>query len=645
LADAIPSASAPLLAAQAQNGQQGVQAYQDAIKSLGDQRQAAVQQAMQESALRGSPAGSMGSIQSTMTAPYDQRIASLTQGQANYTAADAARQGRMDDYMNSVQATRSFIPLEAQASVAPILAQSQGALALSAQNAAQGRQQSGLDFQLTMAKMQAAAQAQQIAQANAARKAAAAKQQTLNQSQLGGILGGNVASSLSDAANTVTQMIAADEQKRRTAGMAATAASRLPPSQDAAAHQAAADAQTAQLAAAYGGRGLAQAKTTALAAAAGQAVTQQQGTGTGGGVAAPSASPQLPPLVRPPGSTAAEWQRYQDYMNQLRANQGPMSANPGFVQQSTQVQTPLTAAQMAAVRLAALQAPPTPAVTRQQNQYQGYLNTAKTTQQQVGQFGLQRLLQPLKAAPQVNAARNIRANTTVGMPGTTNQVGLSPSELAGLNPLQQYMVTTGLGAGSLMTPESFGASLGDPNLGGGPSQGSSDIVRAAYQQAFNQLQGTGAYNVGPEDLAAVMPDKGQSVYDYLQNAAGLPSSAQQVAAATKQGVADTKAGTAAQKAADKAQMDANRTKFQGDTGVPLPANDATATAILQTYTSEAFQAVLTQYDKLAQTTPHTKTADLDALINTTINGMASGLNAADIPAIKSLLKLIAPKRP
>ena len=127
--DAIPAANAELLAAQAQSGMDGVKAYQDAQTTLAQQRQSAVQQAMQESALRGSPAGAMDSQLSTITTPYDQRIASLAQSQAGFQADMVGRDERYSDYQQAVNAARSLVPGEVEKIVAPIRAQGEATIA------------------------------------------------------------------------------------------------------------------------------------------------------------------------------------------------------------------------------------------------------------------------------------------------------------------------------------------------------------------------------------------------------------------------------------------------------------------------------------------------------------------------------------
>lgn len=638
MADPIPTADPALLAAQSKAGQAGVDAYQAAISTLQSQRQSSVQQAMQEAAMRGSPAPAADSQVGTISSPYDQRIASLTQSQAAYHADMASRAQRMDDYNAAVQGARSFIPLQVEQAVAPIRQQGDNA---ARQEQIRGEQNVfGIqaDTQLQMAKIQAAVIAAQIAAAKAAAKAKAdAKLPSLNQSQLSGLEDPIVASLLANASSTVQGMLAANEKQRQSTATAAVTQSRLTPSEDQAAQLAAQNAQKAQLAAAYGGRGLAQAKTTAFAAAAGQQFAQRQGTQTQA-VSAPAASPIYenpaapPPLVRQPGMTPQEWKRYQDYMNSLRANQDQLSLGastaPSLVTKMVN-QEPLSPSQVQAARLAALRAVPTAAVAAGQQAYQGYRAAVQPAQQQATQFDLQRLLRPLGAPMQ--AARDARANLITTNPATGNQVGLSANELGGLDPLQQAMVVNGLGGGSMLSPEQFrGRAIGDPSSGL-PAVDSSDVVRAAYQQAFGQVQGLGAYNIGPEDAAAAMPKTVPSIYDYLQGRSELPTAAQQIKQAQ---VADTAAGKG-QVAADKQAAAAAKAQADSDVlaefGRNLPASYGTSVAITSALADPATLAEFDSLDKAVQAALGTvKKPTHAALVTAVVNDMASqGLPAAD----------------
>jgi hypothetical protein len=150
-------------------------------------------------------------------------------------------------------------------------------------------------------------------------------------------------------------------------------------------------------------------------------------------------------------------------------------------------------------------------------------------------------------------ARDARANTLIAGPGG-NQLGLTRSQLSGLNPLQQAMVTSGLNSGAITSPEEFqGLVIGNPAYGGGPNEASSDIVRAAYQQSAQALLDQGEYNFGPEDLAASMPDKVPSIYDFMQRRSNLPSAEDQLTQAAAEDRRQAGDAAAADKAGSKQQ--------------------------------------------------------------------------------------------
>lgn len=125
MAEPIPQADAALLAAQAQAGQAGVAAYQAAKAELEGQRSNALQTALREASLRGTPLEAAQSLQSQVTGGYDRQLAQLSQGQASFTADMAARGQRATDYNAAVGSARSLIPVQVQQQVAPILARNQ----------------------------------------------------------------------------------------------------------------------------------------------------------------------------------------------------------------------------------------------------------------------------------------------------------------------------------------------------------------------------------------------------------------------------------------------------------------------------------------------------------------------------------------
>lgn len=213
MADPIPAADAALLAAQAKAGQAGVDAYKAAQTSLQQQRQGAVETAMREAALRGAPTGAMESQLSTMTAPYDQRIASLGQAGAAYGADMAARDRRMADYNAAVNAARSYIPQQTEQIVAPIRAR--GEYEVRQQQIAGDRSVAEIqaNLRLTEAKMAAAAQAARIAEAKQAAKDAArdakdkAEAAKLTQGELQSLLPAGAQARIGNLGTQLSQLI------------------------------------------------------------------------------------------------------------------------------------------------------------------------------------------------------------------------------------------------------------------------------------------------------------------------------------------------------------------------------------------------------------------------------------------------------
>lgn len=219
MADPIPAADPALLAAQAKAGQAGVDAYKAAQASLVSQRQQAVQQAMQEAALRGAPPGAIPSIQSTITSPYDQGIASLTSADAAYQADMAARDRRMADYNLNVNAARSFIPLQTEQIVAPIRARGEFDVRQAQIAGERSVAEINANTQFATARMAAALQAAQI---KAAQDAAKKKQDAmkLSQGELQGQLAASALQQLTGLGEKVQSDIKATQGLGTVAGVA-----------------------------------------------------------------------------------------------------------------------------------------------------------------------------------------------------------------------------------------------------------------------------------------------------------------------------------------------------------------------------------------------------------------------------------------
>lgn len=213
MADAIPAADAGLLAAQAKSGMEGVKAYQQAQATLQQQRQGAVSTAMQEAALRGAPVGAMESQQSIISAPYDQRMASLTQGQAGFEGDMAARDHRMADYNAAIGSARTLIPGEVEKVVAPIRAQGEATIANTTRQGEMQVSEIDANTRLALAKMQAAAEAQRIASARAA-ASAKAKAMTLKGPDLQAMLSQGTLSKLDSSYNNLGKLM--EDNKAKT---------------------------------------------------------------------------------------------------------------------------------------------------------------------------------------------------------------------------------------------------------------------------------------------------------------------------------------------------------------------------------------------------------------------------------------------
>jgi len=284
MADPIPAADSALLAAQAKGGQAGVDAYNAAKADLQSQRQAAVQQAMQEAALRGAPQGAVSSIASTITGPYDQGIASLTQAGAAYQADMAARDQRMSDYEGAVNSARSFIPQMVEMTVGPIRAQNEFQLSQMRLQGQQSLDEIWANLDLTKAKMAAEAQAAELERKRKEEEAAAADME-LNQGQLGGMIGAGVSDYLGGLSGKLEQDI---HTQQYTKNLGARVASTLNPfavGQQKAA-QAKGDAE-AKAVAARMSQDIAERSLGSFAAPRGGAAVAQGGT-TGGKIMGPS---------------------------------------------------------------------------------------------------------------------------------------------------------------------------------------------------------------------------------------------------------------------------------------------------------------------------------------------------------------------
>ena len=225
----LPTADAALLEAQATAGMAGVAAYQAAQTEMETQRAAALSQARAEAAARGAPTDALAAIQSTITAPYDRRIASLTEGGATAQADAERRAGRLNDYNAAVEAARALIPEQTAQAVAPINAESSFRLRMADMEGQRTLDQIDAQIRLETARAQAAAAA-------AARRAASsggggAKKQSVTATELRDMLIdpniGNAAGKVQQAAGVVHDATSGARQEAYTDRNAIEAAMRM----------------------------------------------------------------------------------------------------------------------------------------------------------------------------------------------------------------------------------------------------------------------------------------------------------------------------------------------------------------------------------------------------------------------------------
>ena len=508
MADPVPAANRALLAAQAKGGQAGVDAYNAAKQELEGQRSAAVQQAMQEAALRGAPRGAIPSISSTITSPYDMGIAQMTEGSANYQADMARTNQRMANYQAGVQAARSFIPLQTEQTLAPMRMQEQFDLEMQRMRGDQSLEEIRARTELELAQMRAAQEA-------AARKAKQ-DEMKLTQTESANLLTGTANDYISGTEATLAKDLGANE----AAVSARTDAAQKPSAQMLSAQdQAHADTTLAYLSRAYGGRGIATAKADALARAAAQTVSPDLAQTNDRVFMGPNGQPFRipgPPVSSTSAQELADQRRraMQQMENDAAVRRGEQAyeATQGRIDATTAREHALFSQRMGAIGTAFDKA-------------YGELSSQDKT--------------------------------------SGNRIMLSKSQLQGLDPYQQQMVSALLGGGNILSPEDLATASGDPTadinatLSGRPSNAgigsptASAATQIAYQQALQELMGRG-YQIGPENLPTQFP----SLYDAMAAAGNRPEAekvynraiANQTAAETAQGAA-TEAGAKQQKAA------------------------------------------------------------------------------------------------
>jgi hypothetical protein len=508
MAEAIPTADPALLAAQAKAGQAGVDAYNAAISTLQSQKQSAVQTAMQEAALRGGPAGApAGAAQSQagiINAPYDQRIASLTQNLGGYQADQSARTQRMDAYNNAVLAARSYIPQVTEQTVAPIRAQADYNVRNTEMQGQQNVAGINADTELTMAKMAAAFQAAQI-QAAKAKAAAAAKAKTLNVGELSGLMTQRAGSMLSDSGAKIGQILSANEADIAKQVQSKAASSTAKSTADAARNQSYWDL----MGAAYSGKGILEDKqklSAQIKAAAGTATTS-----------AATGSPDSD-LAQ---ARAAMAQQAAVNAQQFNPMAPPVSSVTGQVASNAPSFEQLLAKFMPASRYKAAQS--------QVSQLANRAGDLSKVRDAAGGQYFNEVIGSLGAANKQYSAID---------PTTQRRVLMTPQQAEGLDPFTREMVMGGTQTAGINGPEDFqrlvmgspqddiNAIAADPtavtNQGVG-SPYSSEVVRNAMVEVATQLQKQG-YNIQPEDVANALPNEIPSIYNLLAKQNAQPSS-------------------------------------------------------------------------------------------------------------------------
>lgn len=505
MADPIPSSDAALLAAQAKGGQAGVDAYQAAKQEMERQRQQQIQQAMQEAALRGAPGGAIGSLQSTITAPYDEAISSMTQRSADYQASNAAADRRLGDYSASVQMARSLIPGQVEMEVAPIRAENNYRLRLQQQQSDQRIAEIRANTDLETARLNAAIDAaKRKAAAEEARQAAedarrAAEDAKLNVGEASSMINQGAAGILGDASSSINSLLAAN--KGKVGDEAGYIGARV--------GQAASRQDQRLQAESIGGR-LAQ---MMLYAAARKEEDRQKQAGR------PPQQHQPPFAPGVGGPNPAAYAPGGAY--------GPPTERPGF---GTGPQGSFT---------------PAPAPTRPPPVDYTLINKAKARFNELAPMApradeerKQLAARALFAGLQ-GIGKSYADYSSVGPGG--NRVLASQSQIANLDPFAQKMLMGGVAQGSIMDPVDFGAVLGDPTrdlrdagrqarlgqpvstAGGVGSPYSSDLVNAAMWESAKGLKGQG-YNLTDAEVQNAMPDKTPSVYNFLGARSDQPSS-------------------------------------------------------------------------------------------------------------------------
>jgi hypothetical protein len=633
MADAIPIADPALLAAQAKAGQAGVDAYHSAIASLQQQRQGAVQTAMQEAALRGSPAGAMQSQQSIMSAPYDSRIASLTENQGAYEASIAARDRRMADYNAAVQGARSYIPEQVRLAVAPINAQADYQVRQTQIRGEQTVAGINAETELMLAKMAAALQAAQIAAAKkaAADAAKAAKEKAPTAVQLRSELVEGARAAVGQAHEQAVALTRQTGEQNRLAasytGQSAQYANRVKAEQAAAqrnwpANPNALNNEMLRQAASYAGQS---AQYAAMNAPKGQTAPVAQ--------VRAAAQPPSAPRGAPLGGTdnPNNWPLDPETgMPQPPAGARP--SGPGPSNPNNWLLDPMTG----------MPVDPMTGLSADQS-LERLLATITGGNRAATDYGAQ--LAAGVAKQTLPRPRRTATTDETSMPSEAARqmaLNIAPGYREGMftQPQRAWVSNLGLGTGANLfnapplpgqtgqTRPIFGVEDIDEILGGAlnrdtgqPNTAASDSFRQAMILAAGKLQEAGmpitdaAITGAIDSSISGVYKPGDTLFDIQSRMAGGKGVVEDTAAAIKAATAAAATGAKQDVAAEEEGYDAVRSEFYAKTGHELPDNDPViGMQMANLYADAGFQDALNELRNRIVTSPPTKSAELDALI-------------------------------
>lgn len=600
-----------LLRAQAQNGRDGENAWRQATAALTQQRQSAVQQAMQEAALRGAPGAALGQIQNQVAQPYNRAIRNTTQMGAAFGTEMASRQDRMYDFNQAVLAARQLIPTQIQAALAPIRAQNRYNLQSIRQEGTNRIGELNAQTALELAKLR-----YQLAQDQANKKAP-----TLNEGDLQAAVSTGAMQLLDPAAADITGAVE-QGQMRGYAQQILDIAQRHQ-----AAEEAAASAGTLkqQLAAKLYG-----------ASYAAKAIAEQEG--------------KFDPFA---GTKTADEANRQDYgspedvmrLGVTVQNPGmedmprlPATLTPGGMSASFTPgplpESPQTAADVLRAGIdAAVNRPPPPA-----NPNQAILDRQLAAAGQLGE-GLQQM-------------RGQTAGWLASMPAKPSPLSefgnLTEQQVQNLPDLARRLVVGGAQRGETFnTPEDVRQLLfGKPDVTydkrtnqaiGDVSPYAADVKEMAMAMVADRLRQQG-YDIPGAELSNAIMSTPESLYDLYAQRSGQPSSADLISQA------ETSGRTAEAEAKTRRETTEKRVKdvFFETYGVPMPTNAGNVKQVAAVTLGQGAEAFANLYNALVNLLAGDSTLDFDEAINQVIDDTAKKTGttppAAELAKLHRILK-------